>query len=115
MHDIKGGTRDGGDVDIGGKDVSCRRTNKVLNSGLGPKKDQRPNLVPNKSRFCLQVLNFFRAIQRLKGALCKIALLGSYRIFLARNSQCWNPGGLIEVGVQGAGRGVRQPAVNRAS
>ena len=56
-----------------------------------------------------------RAIQRLKGSLCKIALLGSYRIYLARNSQCWNPGGLIEVGVQGAGRGVRQPAANRAS
>ena len=42
-----------------------------------------------------------RAIQRLKGSLCKIALLGSYRIYLARNSQCWNPGGLIEVGAQG--------------
>ena len=56
-----------------------------------------------------------RAIQRLKGSLCKIALLGSYRIYLAKNSDCWNPGGLIEVGVQGAGRGVRQPAANRAS
>ena len=56
-----------------------------------------------------------RAIQRLKGALSKIALLGSYRIYLARNSDCWNPGGLIEVGEQRGGRGVRQPATNLAS
>ena len=32
---------------------------KVLNSGLGPKWDQSSNLVPKKSRFCLQVPNFF--------------------------------------------------------
>ena len=53
-----------------------------------------------------------RAVQRLKGTLSKIALLGSY---LARNSQSWNPGSLIEVGMQGGGRGERQTAVNRAS
>ena len=55
-----------------------------------------------------------RAIQRLKGTLSKIALLGSYRIYLARNSQSWNPGNLIEVDMQGGGRGERQSAVNRA-
>ena len=56
-----------------------------------------------------------RAVQRLKGTLSKIALLGSYRIYLARNSQSWDPGSLIEVGMQGGGRGERQTAVNRAS
>ena len=55
-----------------------------------------------------------RAIQRLKGALSKIALLGSYRIFLARNSDCWQPGGFIEVGKK-RGRGGRLPATNPTS
>ena len=39
-----------------------------------------------------------RAIKRFKGALSKIALLGSYRIFLARNSNSWQAGALIEAG-----------------
>ena len=56
-----------------------------------------------------------RAIQRFKGALCKIALLGSYRIFLARNSNSWQPGGFIEVGEQKKGRGDRRTATNPAS
>ena len=56
-----------------------------------------------------------RAIQRLKGILSKIALLGSYRIYLARNSDCWQPGGLIEVGEQRGGRGGRLPATNPTS
>ena len=38
-----------------------------------------------------------RAVQRLKRALSKIALLGSYRVYIARKSQDWNPGSLIEV------------------
>ena len=54
-------------------------------------------------------------IQRFKGALCKIALLGSYRIFLARNSDSWQPGGFIEVGEQKKGRGDRLPATNPTS
>merc|ERR1711894_570723 len=56
-----------------------------------------------------------RAIQRFKGALCKIALLGSYRIFLARNSNSWQPGGFIEVGEQKKGRGGRLHATNQTS
>ena len=38
-----------------------------------------------------------RAYQRLKGALGRIALLGSYRIYLARRSSEWNGGELITV------------------
>ena len=38
-----------------------------------------------------------RAIQELKGALGRIALIGSYRIWLARNSQEWSAGELITV------------------
>ena len=38
-----------------------------------------------------------KAIQRLKRALSKIALLGSYRVYITRKSQDWNPGSLIEV------------------
>ena len=38
-----------------------------------------------------------KAIQKLKRALSKIALLGSYRVYIARKSQDWNPGSLIEV------------------
>ena len=38
-----------------------------------------------------------RAHQRLKGALGRIALLGSYRIYLARRSSEWNGGELIAV------------------
>ena len=61
-----------------------------------------------------------RAIQRFKGALCKIALLGSYRIFLARNSNSWQPGAFIEAGSgqeQKKGRGDRRTATatNQAS
>ena len=35
--------------------------------------------------------------QKLKGALGRIALLGSYRIWLARHSQEWTGGELIRV------------------
>ena len=38
-----------------------------------------------------------RALQKLKGALSRIALLGSYRIFLARRSPEWSGGELISV------------------
>ena len=38
-----------------------------------------------------------KAIQKLKGALGRIALIGSYRIWLARNSQEWSGGELIKV------------------
>ena len=45
------------------------------------------------------ICNLFniRAHQRLKGALRRIALLGSYRIYLARTSSEWNRGELITV------------------
>ena len=45
------------------------------------------------------ICNMFgiRAHQRLKGALARIALLGSYRIYLARKSSEWNGGELIKV------------------
>ena len=33
-----------------------------------------------------------RGLKKLKGALGRIALIGSYRIWLARNSQEWNAG-----------------------
>ena len=42
-----------------------RRCNKVPNSGLGPKWDQSTNMVPKKSRFCLQVPNFWFYLQML--------------------------------------------------
>ena len=54
-----------------------------------------------------------RAIKRFKGALSKIALLGSYRIFLARSSNSWQAGALIEAGggqVQNKGRSNRRSA-----
>ena len=54
-----------------------------------------------------------RAIKRFKGALSKIALLGSYRIFLARNSNSWQAGALIEAGSgqeQNKGRSDRRSA-----
>ena len=63
---------------------------------------------------------FYKAL----GTLSKIALLGSYLIYLARRSQSWNPFSLIEVGEQEVrrgdtsknfwmyGRGVRQTAAN---
>ena len=35
-----------------------RRSDKVPNSGLGPKWDQSAKKVPKKSLFCLQVPNF---------------------------------------------------------
>ena len=38
-----------------------------------------------------------KAQQRLKGALARIALLGSYRIYLARRSPEWSGGELISV------------------
>ena len=38
-----------------------------------------------------------RGIKRLKGDLGRIAVIGSYRIWLARNSQEWSPGELIKV------------------
>ena len=38
-----------------------------------------------------------RAIKKLKGALGRIALIGSYRIWLARSSREWNGGELIKV------------------
>ena len=38
-----------------------------------------------------------RGIKRLKGDLRRIAVIGSYRIWLARNSQEWSPGELIKV------------------
>ena len=38
-----------------------------------------------------------RGTQKLKGALGRIALIGSYRIWLARNSQEWSAGELITV------------------
>ena len=39
-----------------------------------------------------------RGFQKLRGTLGKIALLGSYRIWLARKSQDWSPGDLISQG-----------------
>ena len=39
-----------------------------------------------------------RGFQKLRGTLGKIALLGSYRIWLARKSQEWSPGELISSG-----------------
>ena len=38
-----------------------------------------------------------RGIKKLKGALGRVALIGSYRIWLARNSQEWSAGELIKV------------------
>ena len=38
-----------------------------------------------------------KGIQKLKGALERIALIGSYRIWLARNSQEWSAGELVTV------------------
>ena len=38
-----------------------------------------------------------RGIEKLKRALGRIALIGSYRIWLARNSQEWSAGELITV------------------
>ena len=38
-----------------------------------------------------------KAQQRLKGSLARIALLGSYRIYLARKSPEWSGGELISV------------------
>ena len=38
-----------------------------------------------------------KAQQKLKGTLSRIALLGSYRIFLARRSPEWSGGELISV------------------
>ena len=45
------------------------------------------------------ICNMFgiRAHLILKGALARIALLGSYRIYLARKSSEWNGGELIKV------------------
>ena len=45
------------------------------------------------------ICNMFniRAHQKLKGALGRIALLGSYRIYLARRSSEWSGGELITV------------------
>ena len=45
------------------------------------------------------ICNMFgiRAHLRLKGALACIALLGSYRVYLARKSSEWNGGELIKV------------------
>ena len=36
-----------------------------------------------------------KGIQKLEGTLGRIALIGSYRIWLARNSQEWSAGELI--------------------
>ena len=38
-----------------------------------------------------------RGIKKLRGALGRIAVIGSYRIWLARNSQEWSSGELIRV------------------
>ena len=38
-----------------------------------------------------------RGLKKLKGALGRIALIGSYRIWQARNSQEWRSGELIRV------------------
>ena len=38
-----------------------------------------------------------RGIKKLRGALGRIAVIGSYRIWLARNSQEWSSGELIKV------------------
>ena len=38
-----------------------------------------------------------RSLKKLRGALGRIALIGSYRIWLARNSQEWSSGELIRV------------------
>ena len=38
-----------------------------------------------------------RSLKKLKGALGRIALIESYRIWLARNSQEWSSGELIRV------------------
>ena len=39
-----------------------------------------------------------RGLKRLRGTLARLALLGSYRICLARKSQDWSPGELISSG-----------------
>ena len=39
-----------------------------------------------------------RGLKRLRGTLARLALLGSYRIWLARKSQDWSPGELISSG-----------------
>ena len=39
-----------------------------------------------------------RSFKKLRGSLSKLALLGSYRIWLARKSQEWSPGELISSG-----------------
>ena len=38
-----------------------------------------------------------KGIKKLKGVLGRIALIGSYRIWLARNSQEWSAGELVTV------------------
>ena len=49
----------------------------------------------NLEYICNQV--GIRGIKKLKGALGRVALIGSYRIWLARNSQEWSAGELIKV------------------
>ena len=49
----------------------------------------------NLEYICNQV--GIRSIKKLKGALGRVALIGSYRIWLARNSQEWSAGELIKV------------------
>ena len=39
-----------------------------------------------------------RGLKRLRGTLARLALLGSYRIWLARRSQVWSPGELLSSG-----------------
>ena len=38
-----------------------------------------------------------RAIKKMRGALGRLALIGSFRIWLARSSQQWSPGELLSV------------------
>ena len=45
--------------------VLTRRSDKVPNLGLGPKWDESAKKVPKKSRFCLQVPNFWFYLQML--------------------------------------------------
>ena len=71
----------------------CVVSNMPLEIGCRGVIDKRNSLVLET------ICNLFniRAHQRLKGALGRIALLGSYRIYLARRSSEWNGGELISV------------------
>ena len=65
----------------------------------------------------MNIFHYISTINLQNSELCrgKIAFLGSHRIYLARNSQDWTPGSLIEVGEPQLGEQEerrRQPAAN---